>query len=143
MRYAGKLFDLLIAMQWYSILILFNTNGSHERRIGVILEGFLPFPLQFIDTHWVLFKSHWHNSGDLSFSMFRWEKSDRFRQQFSSPRLSCCQCKKRFGSANKLSTHHRSHTKQRPFSCRFCEKRFAVLYLYLYLYLYLSKKFSW
>jgi hypothetical protein len=42
-------------------------------------------------------------------------------------RLRCCHCGKLAGSPAKLATHHRSHTKQRPFSCRFCEKRFTEL----------------
>merc|ERR1719234_1530529 len=49
------------------------------------------------------------------------------KKYFQLCRLCCCHCKKRFGSQNKLSTHHRSHTKQRPFACRFCEKRFTEL----------------
>lgn len=40
-------------------------------------------------------------------------------------RLQCCKCQKTFPSKGKLVTHHRSHTKQRPFSCSLCEKRFT------------------
>ena len=39
--------------------------------------------------------------------------------------LQCCKCQKTFPSKGKLVSHHRSHTKQRPFSCSFCEKRFT------------------
>ena len=37
----------------------------------------------------------------------------------------CCLCQKVMGNKSKLLTHHRSHTKELPYSCQVCEKRFA------------------
>ena len=42
-------------------------------------------------------------------------------------RLQCCKCQKTVPSKGKLTIHHRSHTKQRPFSCSLCEKRFTEI----------------
>ena len=37
----------------------------------------------------------------------------------------CCLCQKVMGNKSKLLTHHRSHTKELPYTCHVCEKRFA------------------
>ena len=37
----------------------------------------------------------------------------------------CCLCQKVMGNKSKLLTHHRSHTKELPYACHVCEKRFA------------------
>jgi hypothetical protein len=42
-------------------------------------------------------------------------------------RLQCCHCSKRLGNRGKLATHHRSHTRHRPFQCGFCENSFTEL----------------
>jgi len=42
-------------------------------------------------------------------------------------RLQCCYCSKILGNRAKLKTHHRSHTRQRPFQCEFCENSFTEL----------------
>ena len=39
----------------------------------------------------------------------------------------CCHCHKVLGNKSKLLTHHRSHTKENPYSCRMCGKSFAEL----------------
>ena len=38
---------------------------------------------------------------------------------------SCCHCGKILGNKSKLLTHHRTHTKEHPYSCTFCGKKFA------------------
>jgi KRAB domain-containing zinc finger protein len=37
----------------------------------------------------------------------------------------CCLCQKVLGNRSKLLTHHRSHTKESPYACPFCKKRFS------------------
>ena len=37
----------------------------------------------------------------------------------------CCLCQKVMGNKSKLLTHHRSHTKELPYTCQVCDKRFA------------------
>eukprot|EP00096_Caligus_rogercresseyi_P015310 TRINITY_DN7760_c0_g1_i1.p1 TRINITY_DN7760_c0_g1~~TRINITY_DN7760_c0_g1_i1.p1 ORF type:complete len:372 (+),score=135.94 TRINITY_DN7760_c0_g1_i1:157-1272(+) len=37
----------------------------------------------------------------------------------------CCRCSKVLGNRSKLLTHHRSHTKELPYPCHHCPKRFA------------------
>lgn len=37
----------------------------------------------------------------------------------------CCLCQKVMGNKSKLLTHHRSHTKELPYTCHVCEKSFA------------------
>ena len=37
----------------------------------------------------------------------------------------CCKCKKILGNRQKLTSHFRTHTKEKPFHCIFCEKIFA------------------
>ena len=37
----------------------------------------------------------------------------------------CCKCMKVLGNKQKLESHHRTHTKEKPFQCRFCEKVFS------------------
>ena len=37
----------------------------------------------------------------------------------------CCHCHKVMGNKSKLLTHHRSHTKELPYQCQLCDKRFA------------------
>eukprot|EP00095_Tigriopus_kingsejongensis_P005707 snap_masked-scaffold810_size94089-processed-gene-0.11 protein:Tk05707 transcript:snap_masked-scaffold810_size94089-processed-gene-0.11-mRNA-1 annotation:"zinc finger protein 674" len=38
---------------------------------------------------------------------------------------SCCLCHKVLGNKSKLLTHHRSHTKESPYECQLCGKRFS------------------
>lgn len=38
---------------------------------------------------------------------------------------SCCLCHKVLGNKSKLLTHHRSHTKESPYECQVCGKRFS------------------
>ncbi|XP_040575377.1 zinc finger protein 711 [Lepeophtheirus salmonis] len=37
----------------------------------------------------------------------------------------CCRCSKVLGNRSKLLTHHRSHTKELPYSCSYCSKKFS------------------
>ncbi len=37
----------------------------------------------------------------------------------------CCLCSRVLGNRSKLLTHHRSHTKEAPYACPFCDKRFG------------------
>jgi len=37
----------------------------------------------------------------------------------------CCLCHKVLGNKSKLLTHHRSHTKELPYKCTMCDKRFS------------------
>ena len=37
----------------------------------------------------------------------------------------CCKCKKILGNRQKLKSHYRTDTKEKPFNCNFCEKTFA------------------
>ena len=42
-----------------------------------------------------------------------------------SRRFQCCKCKKILGNRQKLKSHYRIHTKEKPFHCNFCEKIFS------------------
>ena len=37
----------------------------------------------------------------------------------------CCNCMKIMGYRQKLKAHHRTHTREKPFHCKFCEKIFS------------------
>ena len=40
-------------------------------------------------------------------------------------RISCCHCKKDFKALSKLRTHHRKHSKEKPFKCQICGKYYT------------------
>lgn len=43
----------------------------------------------------------------------------------SAAEMSCCHCRKSFSSNSKLITHHRKHSKEKPFRCGGCGKNYA------------------
>merc|ERR1712117_469071 len=37
----------------------------------------------------------------------------------------CCHCSKTFSTLSKLKTHHRKHSKEKPFQCQICGKYYT------------------
>ena len=46
------------------------------------------------------------------------------KQEFED-RVICCHCKKSFNTMSKLRTHHRKHSKEKPFKCQICDKYYT------------------
>lgn len=55
------------------------------------------------------------------------EASLENHREYHLSHRTCCQCHKVLGNKSKLLTHHRSHTKELPYNCGLCSKRFAEL----------------
>lgn len=55
------------------------------------------------------------------------ESSLENHREYHLSHRTCCQCHKVLGNKSKLLTHHRSHTKELPYNCGLCSKRFAEL----------------
>ena len=49
---------------------------------------------------------------------------DKHKKEFED-RISCCHCKKHFNTLSKLRTHHRKHSKEKPFKCQICGKYYT------------------
>ena len=49
---------------------------------------------------------------------------DKHKQEFED-RISCCHCMKTFTTLSKLKTHHRKHSKEKPFKCQICGKYYT------------------
>ena len=49
---------------------------------------------------------------------------EKHRQDFDN-RVTCCHCQKSFATLSKLKTHHRKHSKEKPFECTICGKYYT------------------
>lgn len=49
---------------------------------------------------------------------------DKHRQEYSET-VTCCHCGKNFSTLSKLRTHHRKHSKEKPFQCQVCGKYYT------------------
>ena len=49
---------------------------------------------------------------------------DKHKQEFED-RVMCCHCMKTFTTLSKLRTHHRKHSKEKPFKCQICGKYYT------------------
>lgn len=49
----------------------------------------------------------------------------RYHRELHYTNRTCCLCLKVLGNRSKLVTHHRSHTKESPYTCTFCGKCFS------------------
>ena len=52
------------------------------------------------------------------------DKGQIHREEYARV-FQCCKCKKVLGNRQKLKSHYRTHTKEKPFQCNFCEKIFS------------------
>ena len=52
---------------------------------------------------------------------------EKHNREFEN-RISCCHCKKDFKALSKLRTHHRKHSKEKPFKCQICGKYYTHRY---------------
>lgn len=49
---------------------------------------------------------------------------EKHRQEYAN-RVTCCHCQKSFSTLSKLKTHHRKHSKEKPFQCSICGKYYT------------------
>ena len=52
------------------------------------------------------------------------EQLEKHQKEFND-KNTCCHCSKSFSTLSKLKTHHRKHSKEKPFQCQICGKYYT------------------
>ena len=52
------------------------------------------------------------------------EQLEKHQKEFND-KNTCCHCSKNFSTQSKLKTHHRKHSKEKPFQCQICGKYYT------------------